>query len=91
MPKKARIIPRARRIQDVKERNEAKLMSIDDVVGVAIGEKDKKPCLIVYVAKASPKLTNAIPKEIEGFEVLIEESGEFVALPTPPREKDGWD
>ncbi len=67
-------------IEDVMMRHETRLMSVKDVVGVAIGEKNRKPCLVVYVAKMSPELVEAIPKQIEGFLVYIEESGEFVAL-----------
>ena len=55
-------------------------MGLKDVVGFAIGEKNRKPCLVVYVAKMSSELVEAIPKQIEGFMVCIEESGEFVAL-----------
>ena len=77
MPRRVRGMAR---IEDVKKRHEAELMKIKDVVGVAIGEKDGKPCLVVYVAKVSPGLREAIPKQIEGVEVSIEESGEFVAL-----------
>ena len=67
-------------IEDVKMRNEARLMGVKDVVGVGIGEKNRKPCLVVYVAKMSPELVEEIPKLIEGYLVYIEESGEFVAL-----------
>lgn len=47
---------------------------------MGIGEKDRKPSLVVYMKKMSPKLVQRIPKIIEGFEVRIEESGEFIAL-----------
>jgi hypothetical protein len=77
MPRRVRGMART---EDVKKRHEAELMKIKDVEGVAIGEKDGKTCLVVYVAKDSPRLREAIPRQIEGVEVRIEESGEFVAL-----------
>jgi hypothetical protein len=68
------------KIEDVKERHEGELMGLEDVVGVAIGERKGKPCILVFVKRISPKMMEAIPKEIEGFEVCIEETGEFKAL-----------
>lgn len=69
--------------EDIIERYEAQLMGLsDDVVGVAIGKdpEGRKRCIVVYVKKRSPELEKAIPKELEGFKVYVEESGEFVAL-----------
>ena len=77
MPRRAKSMST---IEDVMKRHEARLMDIRNVVGVAIGEKNRKPCLVVYVAKMSPELVEAIPKQIEGFTVCTEESGEFAAL-----------
>lgn len=77
MPRK---IKQRSKIVDVKERHETQLMGLEGVVGVGIGGKERKPNLVVYVMKMSPKLVQTIPKEIEGFEVHIEESGEFVAF-----------
>ena len=73
-------VKRRAKIEDVKDRHEAQLMGLKGVVGVGIGEKDKKPHIAVYVEKASQELANAIPKEIEGFKVRIEETGRFVAF-----------
>ncbi len=73
-------MPRKTEIVDVKERHETQLMGLEGVVGVGIGGKKRKPNIVVYVKKMSPKLVQTIPKEIEGFEVRIEESGEFVAF-----------
>lgn len=68
------------KIVDVKERHEGELMGLEDVVGVAIGKRNGKPCILVFVKRISPKMMAAIPKEIEGFEVYTEETGEFKAL-----------
>jgi hypothetical protein len=71
---------RKAKIEQVKEKHESELMGLQDVVGVAIGGRGKKPCIMVYVKRISPKLVKAIPKKLEGFEVRIEETGEFKAL-----------
>jgi len=67
-------------VEKAKEMHEEEIMSISGVTGVAVGQEDEKPCIIVYVKEIKPGVTKAIPKEIEGFHVKIEETGEFVAL-----------
>ena len=67
-------------VKKAKELHEERIMSISGVTGIAIGQEDKKSCIIVYVKEAKPEVIKAIPKEIEGFHVKIEETGEFVAL-----------
>lgn len=71
---------RKAKIEDVKEKHEVELMGLEDVVGVAIGERRGKPCILVFVKRISPKMIEAIPQKIEGFEVCIEETGEFKSL-----------
>ncbi len=68
-------------IEQVKEKHESKLMSIQGVEGVGIGEELGKPFIKVYVAKKTKSLETKIPKQMEGYPVKIEESGEFKALP----------
>lgn len=68
------------KIEEVKEKHESELMRLEGVVGVAIGENKKAPCIMVYLKKKSPKVLESIPKEIDGFEVCTEETGEFNAL-----------
>ena len=67
------------RIEDVKDRHEAKLMGTEGVVGVGIGECEGTPCIKVFVIEKTPEVEAMIPKEIEGFKVDIEESGEIIA------------
>lgn len=82
-------MPRKARIEDVVEWHEARLMGLsEDVSGVWI-ERDpesRKRCIVVGVKKRSPELEKAIPRELEGFKVRVEEAGEFVAL-TPNRRR----
>jgi len=53
-----------------------KLMQIEGVVGVYHGETEKKePCVKVMVEKRTGVLEQKIPKSLEGYPVLIEETG----------------
>ena len=67
-------------IEDVKEKHENNLMSIEGVQGVGIGEESGKPVIKIYVNKKIKSLQDKIPKQIEGYPVRIEVSGKFEAL-----------
>ena len=56
-----------------------RLMSLPDVVGTAEGRCAGKPCIKIYVLETTPKLRRQIPSDIEGFPVVIEETGEIRA------------
>jgi hypothetical protein len=62
-------------IKEVLKRNTDWLMSIPGVVGTAIGECGGKPCIMVLVVKKTPELTKQIPSELQGFPIVIEETG----------------
>jgi len=54
------------------------LMAIPGVIGVAVGALDDgKPCITVLVARKTSEQGKRIPKEIEGYTVVIEQSGEI--------------
>lgn len=55
------------------------LMSIPGVVGVAQGLCDKKPCIKVFVVEMSSELDKKIPKNLNGYSVSVEETGEIKA------------
>jgi hypothetical protein len=58
------------------------LMAIPGVAGVAVGALDDgRPCIQVLVVKMSSDLLDRIPKEIEGYPVDIQETGEIRAMP----------
>ncbi len=54
-------------------------MTIPGVVGIYVGVLDdgKTPCLKVMVVKKTPELEKRIPRELEGYRVVIEETGEI--------------
>jgi hypothetical protein len=56
-------------------------MSLPGVVGTAQGLCDDKPCIKVYVIKKTSELAKEIPDIIEGYRIMIEETGEIRALP----------
>ena len=67
-------------IQAVLEEHVEKLMSLPGVVGTGQGERDGKPCISVFVVKASPEILKNIPPELRGYPVDVRETGEFKAL-----------
>lgn len=56
-------------------------LAIPGVVGTAIGRQRGKPCIRVLVAHKSKEIARRIPRHVEGYPVLIEETGHFRALP----------
>lgn len=53
------------------------LMAIEGVVGVAVGllEDGKTTCLKVLVVRETPELVRRIPSSLEGYPVVVEETG----------------
>lgn len=72
-----------RSIKEVKEAHEGRLMAIDGVQGVGIGQRADADGLAikVYVDNKTKALQEMLPKQLEGYPVQIEVSGEFNALP----------
>jgi hypothetical protein len=62
-------------IEEVLKRNNERLMSVPGVVGTGIGRCDGKPCIRVYVVKKTPELEKKILSAIEGYPVVVEETG----------------
>ncbi|MFQ6078401.1 MAG: hypothetical protein ACE5NJ_04595 [Thermodesulfobacteriota bacterium] len=68
-------------IQEVLKEHTPELMSLPGVVGTAQGLCDDKPCIKVLVIEKTAELDQKIPGAIEGYPVMIEETGEIRALP----------
>jgi hypothetical protein len=62
-------------IQDVLKKNTDHLMSVPGVLGVAVGERGGRPCILVLVVEKTSEIITKIPSELEGFPVVIEETG----------------
>ena len=67
-------------IREALETHAPELMSIPGVAGTAIGEHKGESCIIVMVIEMTPELTGKIPSTIEGFPVIIKQTGELKAL-----------
>jgi hypothetical protein len=70
-----------RPIETVLKEYTNELMAMPGVVGTAQGLCDDKPCIKVYVTELTPELEQKIPKNLEGYLVDVEATGEFRALP----------
>lgn len=70
-------------IEEVLKKHTPELMSIPGVVGTAQGKKNGKDCVLVLVIKKTPEITKKIPSSLEGFPVVIQETGEIRSLDTP--------
>ncbi len=71
----------AQTIEDVLKKHTNELMSIPGVVGTAQGLCNGKPCIKVFVIKKTLELDKNIPGILEGYKVVVEETGEIRALP----------
>jgi hypothetical protein len=67
-------------IQQVQEAHTTEWMAIPGVEGTAIGLFKGKPCIKVFSSVKPQKMQDKIPSSIEGYPVIIEETGTFRAL-----------
>jgi hypothetical protein len=68
-------------IEQVLKEHTGDLMSLPGVVGTGQGLCSGQPCIKVFVSKKTAKLEKRIPKNLEGYPVVIQETGKFKALP----------
>ena len=67
-------------IESVIKKHSQRLMSLPGVIGIAQGEYECKPCIRVYITGKTEKLKCRIPSNLDGYAVIVEESGNFQAL-----------
>ena len=70
----------SRPIADVLREQTDALMALPGVVGTAQGEQDGAPCILVLVVRLTEELRARIPNGLEGYPVVIDETGEINAL-----------
>lgn len=68
-------------ITEVLRRHTDSLMALPGVVGVGQGERDGAPTVQVMVAELTDTLRRSLPDSIEGYAVVIMETGEIRARP----------
>jgi len=69
-----------RTIEQVQEEHTDDWMAIPGVEGTAIGLFEDKPCIKIFSSRKAEELRAKIPSTIEGYPVIIEETGVFRAL-----------
>ncbi len=67
-------------IKEVLKRHTDKLMAVPGVVGVGEGKTRGKQCIRIFVIDGSSESLKLLPDNLDGYPVIIEESGEFRAL-----------
>lgn len=68
-------------ISDVLKRHTDSLMAIPGVVGVGQGEANGAPTVYVMVISLTDSLRAALPDSIEGYAVVVRETGTIRAQP----------
>jgi len=69
-----------RTIEQVLKEKTNEWMTIPGVEGTAIGLFEGKPCITIFASLKEQQLRAEIPSTIEGYPVIIEETGVFRAL-----------
>ncbi len=69
-----------RTIEQVLKDKADQWMTLPGVVGTAIGLYEGKRCIRIFTSTKPQQLRDKIPSKVEGYIVIIEETGEFRAL-----------
>ena len=64
----------------VLESHKADWMKTPGVIGVGEGRQDGKPAIMILVDTLTPQLRRSLPEYVEGYSVMIEETGVVRAL-----------
>ncbi len=67
-------------IEQVQEAHTNEWMAIDGVEGIAIGLFEDRRCIKIFSSKKAKDLREMIPSIVEGYPVIIEETGVFRSL-----------
>ena len=67
-------------IEQVQEEKTDEWMAIPGVEGTAIGLFEGKPCIKILISSRTDQIRTKIPSKVEGYPVVVEETGEFRAL-----------
>ena len=67
-------------IEAVLQEHTDKLMDLPGVVGTGLSQCQGEPCIKVFVAAKTPDLQAKIPTTLDGYQVVVEETGTFRAL-----------
>lgn len=67
-------------IEAVLRRHTPELMAIPGVVGTGQGTEEGRPAILVLVARLTPDLERRVPRMLDGFAVVLRETGEVRGL-----------
>ena len=67
-------------IEQVQENHTDRWMAMPGIQGTAIGMSEGKPCILILSSVKAETLQDRIPSEVEGYPVIIRETGAFRAL-----------
>lgn len=67
-------------IEQVLEERTDQWMAIPGVEGTAIGLFEDKPCIMILSSVATRQLRSKIPETLNGYRVVIRQTGTFRAL-----------
>ncbi len=70
------------KIEEVLEKHTDEWLAIPGVVGAAIGESKGRRCIQILIVRTTRELSTRIPSQVDGYPVVIKETGEFRALET---------
>ena len=70
----------AKTIEHVQEAHTGEWMAIPGVEGTAIGLFEDRPCIKIFSSITAEELGGKIPSTVEGYPVIIEQTGTFHAL-----------
>lgn len=69
-----------RTIEQVQQEHTDEWMAIPGIEGIGIGLFEDKPCIKIFSSVAPEQLRNKIPSIVEGYAVIIEDTGAFHSL-----------
>ncbi|MCF7974352.1 MAG: hypothetical protein K9N55_11095 [Phycisphaerae bacterium] len=67
-------------IEQIQEAHTDEWMAIPGVEGTAIGLHQGKPCILILASVEASQLRDRIPSKVQGYSVVIEETGTFRTL-----------
>jgi hypothetical protein len=68
-------------IQQVLSEKTGEWMDIEGVIGTAIGLRDDRPCIKIFTSHDPAQVRARIPSAVEGYAVVIEQTGELRTRP----------
>ena len=72
-------------IEAVQRAHTDSLMRLPGVVGTAIGLCNGTPCIKVLVVRSTPELRKLVPDSLDGYRVILDETGVIRAQDSSPR------